>query len=181
MYMLFVLIKTGHIPTKQVWTGSAVLLKNGKAVTANHVVDMSGSPIVVATNNAGVKAGCKILANDRERDLALIDCAGFSHVNVHRGYASMFLPIGTRVSAAGFPLGGPLVISDGVASNHLFERGKYMFSVPAGPGMSGGGVFTYSGLLVGVIQSGYGKPPFTLFTSSPLQLARFLKESGYEK
>lgn len=159
--------------------GSGVLLQDaGRVVTANHVVSIKGITTLIGVSTNGKRFGCKVLAQDADRDLALLACDGLIGVSGVRNLASLTLPVGRRIIAAGCASGGPLIISDGIVAQHYSDtdKGKLLCSVMGGPGMSGGGVFTYDGELVGIIQAGYNKPPFTMITTSNLQLRRFLKE-----
>lgn len=168
------------MPKTMRYSGSGVVLNNkGDVLTANHVINEKTIISLIGEDTKGKRFGCRVLAKDDSRDLALLRCDGLIGVDGIRGLAPLSLPIGTRAVAAGFPSGGPFIISDGIIANVLPEKGKYMMSIPSGPGMSGGAVFTYDGLLIGIIQAGYVKPPFTLFTTSNLQLRKFLKEHGY--
>lgn len=155
--------------------GSGVILGNkGRVVTANHVVKIPGRTSVIGVTTEGKRVGCKILSQDDSRDLALLSCDGLSGADGVRSFSSILLPIGSRVVAAGCAGGGPLIISDGILANRELDKGKLLLSVMGGPGMSGGGVFTYDGSLVGIIQAGYNRPPFTMITANSIQLQRFL-------
>lgn len=162
------------IPKYLVSSGSGVVLGNGKVVTANHVVDIEQRISVIGATEKGKKFGCRILAQDKSRDLALLQCDGINRLAGIHSFASLSLPIGSRVVASGYAGGGSLVISDGILSTRELNKGKMLVSALSGPGMSGGAVFTYDGRLVGLIQAGYRQPPFTMISTNSLQLLRFL-------
>lgn len=124
----------------------------------------------------GMQSGCRELKVDRERDIGIMQCDGISGRRGVSRLTGLVTRIGTRVVTSGYAGGGPHVLADGIVANDLHDKGKVMISAPAGQGMSGGGVFTYDGRLLGLIQSGYMQPPFTGFITSPLQLQRFLRE-----
>lgn len=156
-------------------SGSGVILgKQGEVVTANHVIRGKGRQAVIAVTASGKKAGCRVVAQDDERDLAKLVCDGLSGVSGVTRLAPLRVPLGSRIVVSGYPGGLNLVSSDGIVANHLPEKGKLLLSALAGPGMSGGAVFSYDGALIGVIQAIYTMPPFTTLTTSNLQLRSFL-------
>lgn len=161
-------------------SGSGVILDNqGRVVTANHVIEIKDRLTIVGVTTGGKRFGCRVLSTDDSRDLALLACDGLIGTRGIRGLASVTLPIGSRACAAGFASGGPFILSDGILANRMNDKGKLLLSVPAGPGMSGGAVFTYDGYLVGIVQAGYRQPPFTLITTSNVQLRKFLRDIKY--
>lgn len=194
MHMELTLLSKKVLKRDGMMSGSGVLYHNkGLVLTAAHcLVDKSvedygffGFKIgtLVATRKAlyvrtidGVQAGCRELKVDRARDIGIIDCAGISGRSGVSRTTSLITRIGTRVVTSGYAGGGPHVLADGIVANDLPDKGKVMISAPSGPGMSGGGVFTYDGSLLGLIQAGYIQAPFTGFITSPIQLQRFLRE-----
>lgn len=188
------LFKTKLKPRVGMMSGSGVLYhNNGLVLTAAHClvkkesqdIDIFGFKLgtMVLTRKAlyvqtidGVNAGCRELKVDRERDIGIMQCDGVAGRRGVSHLTGLITVIGTRVVTSGYAGGGPHVLADGIVANDLQDKGKVMISAPSGPGMSGGGVFTYDGRLLGLIQAGYIKAPFTGFITSPLQLQRFLRE-----
>jgi putative serine protease PepD len=167
-------------------SGSGVILGDqGLVITAAHVIEgkrtetqgllfvlVEPTALFIRTTN-DVQAGCKIARVDKEHDLALLQCDGLRGTHGVTLLADDNLPVGQHVVTSGFPAGAFHILADGIVANHL-AKGKIAVSVPIGPGMSGGGVFTYNGTLVGIIQMYLGSPPFTGIITSTSQLREFL-------
>lgn len=117
-------------------------------VTAAHCVKAEGD--VVDASWKGKKFGCRVLAVDRVRDLALLKCY-VEHVgNVKCPVVSPL--VGEELVLVGFP-GGNLHVTSGTLTASLVPgtRSNYVAGTDGvEPGFSGGGVFSSRGL-VGVV------------------------------
>lgn len=154
-------------------SGSGVSIGQGRVVTANHVVQLKGQAIVAA-KTSGVKSECRILAQDINRDLALLQCDGFSNDSRLQLAGVSEVRTGSRILLSGSPTVLPIIVTHGIVSGALEQQGKLILDAESGPGGSGGPVFTLGGRLVGLLQAGHMFPPWVVFTTSNLQLRRFL-------
>ena len=157
--------------------GSGVIISKGKVVTANHVVSDEGRAII-AVKQSGEKAGCRVLRKDRKRDLALLQCDGFSKYNDISICQVNTVRVGTVVAVVGAPSILPIIMTSGIISGEFDAWGKVIVDAMIGPGMSGGPVFTLDGKLYGIAQALFAMPPLVGITTSNLQLRRFLNDSG---
>ena len=132
---------------KQISQGSAVLLAGGKVATNCHVV-RDGVRFVVGRGAREV-AGT-LFAEDRDRDVCLLDTPGITGKPVQAGRAAS-LRVGATVYAVGAPQGLDLTLSAGIVSQ-LRGGPPPMIQTTAAisPGSSGGGLFDSEARLVGL-------------------------------
>jgi serine protease Do len=157
--------------------GSGVILNNGKVVTAYHVVSDEGRAII-AVKADGTKVGCRVVKTDSTRDIALLQCDGFNRQSGVRVLHRDTIAVGLPITIAGAPARLPIILTQGIVCGEYKNEGKLILDATSGPGGSGGPVFTLQGELVGLLQAGSPMPPFVVFTTSNLQLRRFLNEAG---
>lgn len=124
---------------------SAVVIGRNIAYTAKHCLDIpdlhvDGKPMVSYSAYPN-------------KDLAVVTVPGLACPCVSTAVKGANR--GDTVYAVGFPLGNPKVTTRGEAQQHITHDGQeYLVAVlPALPGMSGGGVFSAAGRLLGVVSA----------------------------
>ncbi len=138
-------------------TGTGFMVAPGRALTNHHVIE--GCRSVSARNAGNRDLPARVLASDRQRDLALLELAPEAGPplafrrdgNVRRGEG---------VVTYGFPLAGLLssgpTLTTGEVSALAGLRNneqQYQISAPVQPGNSGGPLLDMAGNVVGVIVS----------------------------
>ena len=137
-------------------SGSAVIIQHETIITNCHVV----MPGASARIEFGTRTyDTRLLVADEELDLCKLQVPGLplppvsisSVANVYNGQI---------VYAIGAPGGGPVVVSEGVVTTlHAITAGNVIqTTAPISPGSSGGGLFSASGRLIGIVtflQRGY--------------------------
>ena len=143
------------------WSGSGFIIDpSGIAVTNNHVVTGAAFLQVHVEGEDGPR-NAKILGVSECSDLAVIDIdgAGFPYLEWDEGD----IETGTKVYAAGFPLGDPeYTLTEGIVSKEKADGETSWASVDSViehtaqilPGNSGGPLVTENGLVLGVNYSG---------------------------
>ena len=141
-------------------TGSGFLLPKGFVVTNHHVIKGADSFTVTIGKGITEKFDAKVIAEDINNDLALLEIENFdSTVNLE-------IPIRTRarvgesVVALGYPmvntLGREMKVTDGIISALSGYQGditSFQITAPVQPGNSGGPLFSENGELLGVINA----------------------------
>ncbi len=132
-----------------VGSGSAVIIQRETIITNCHVVSPGASATV---EFSGRTYDTKLLVADEELDLCKLLVPGLplppvsisSVRNVHNGQI---------VYAIGAPGGGPVVVSEGVVTTlHAITAGNVIqTTAPIAPGSSGGGLFSETGKLIGIV------------------------------
>ncbi len=143
------------------WSGSGFIIDpSGIVVTNNHVVTGAAFLQVHVEGEDGPR-NAKILGVSECSDLAVIDIdgAGFPYLEWDEGD----IETGTKVYAAGFPLGDPeYTLTEGIVSKEKADGETSWASVDFViehtaqilPGNSGGPLVTENGLVLGVNYSG---------------------------
>ena len=129
---------------------------DGTILTAHHVVDGAGGIEVSFAD--GTKSPARILTAEPERDLATLKPATLPEVVVPATLGAPG-PIGSRVHAAGNPLGLTFSLSSGVisATGRDIDTGRVtlkdllQFDAAVNPGNSGGPLLDDNGRVVGVV------------------------------
>ncbi|MCJ7781953.1 MAG: S1C family serine protease, partial [Acidimicrobiia bacterium] len=144
------------------WSGSGFIIDpNGIAVTNNHVVTGAAFLQVHIDGEDGPR-NAKILGVSECSDLAVIDIdgAGFPYLEWDEGD----IATGTKVYAAGFPLGDPeYTLTEGIVSKEKADGETSWASVDfviehtaqVLPGNSGGPLVTENGRVLGVNYSAF--------------------------
>lgn len=138
-------------------SGSGIIYDTrGDIVTNNHVIS-SGSDLSVTLSN-GKSYSATVVGTDPADDLAVIRIHA-SNLTPARFAAAGQYQVGQMVIAVGSPLGLKNSVTSGLISGiHRVEQepnGSYLSdavqtSAPINPGNSGGGLFTLSGVVVGM-------------------------------
>ncbi len=141
---------------KELGLGSGFILSpDGQIVTNYHVIKGAHSAIVKLTNGAFFPVD-GVLAEDPERDLAILKVPGKNLPSLTLAEAER-IQVGEHVVAIGSPLGLQNTVSDGIISAVRDESdGKQWVqtTAPASPGNSGGPLLEPHGQVVGVITWG---------------------------
>lgn len=133
--------------------GSGVVLReDGLIITAGHVCKDKTEMTVIDWRDTEVAA--VVLWVGRAEDLCLLDAGGddWTAVDIQATEPAF----GDALIHVGEMMGFRQMISHGVMGVHVEVRNqdRFQFTGTAGPGSSGGGVFTEDGRLVGLIVSG---------------------------
>lgn len=129
--------------------GSGVVVDRGTVITNCHVVK-GGSKVKVKYQRDQYDA--TVATADEQHDLCKLSVFGLSAPPISIGKVSN-LRVGQKVYAIGSPQGLDLTLSDGMVSSLRETReGTYIqTTAPISPGSSGGGLFTETGQLVGIV------------------------------
>ena len=138
-------------------TGTGFIVVAGRALTNYHVVD--GCAAMRYRNAGGTEGAARVLASDRERDLALLEIPADAGPPLpFRRDATMRR--GEGVVTYGFPLAGLLSSGPTLTTGEISalaglgdNQRQYQISAPVQPGNSGGPLLDMSGSVVGVIVS----------------------------
>lgn len=130
-------------------SGSGVVIDAGALITNCHVIKGSSQ---IKVKVAGKVYDASPYTTDEVFDLCRLNVTGLSAAPVSMGKVSA-LRTGQKVYAIGAPHGLELTISDGIVSSlRETPTGTYIqTTAPISPGSSGGGLFTATGQLVGVV------------------------------
>lgn len=130
-------------------SGAAVVLGDGEAVTAAHVV---GGTDRVTVRVAGREMPATVTRRDAAWDLAVLsfDTAGLHSLSL----ASELPRVSTQVFVIGAP-GGDVSVTSGIVSRVVTEGGMNVIQTDAAvnPGNSGGALVDADGALLGVVVS----------------------------
>lgn len=150
-----VLIVISNASGEETALGSGFLISaDGEIVTNHHVIKDAHSAIVKLSNGAFFPVA-GVLADDSDRDLAIIRVNGKSLPFLSLGEIDK-VQVGDHVVAIGSPLGLEGTVSDGVVSafRDLNNRKWIQTTAPASHGNSGGPLLDMSDHVVGVITLG---------------------------
>lgn len=142
-------INTTDIAGMALGVGSGVVIGDGLVITNCHVAK-TGPRIVVKHGNDQYDA--RIDRVDDEFDLCRLAVFGLRAPAVSIGRSSS-LKVGQKVFAIGSPQGLDLTLSDGLVSalRTTNDVNVIQTSAPVSQGSSGGGLFTETGELVGIV------------------------------
>lgn len=129
--------------------GSGVVIDRGTVITNCHVVK-GGAKVKVKYLRDQYDA--TVTTADEQHDLCKLSVLGLSAPAITVGKVAG-LRVGQKVFAIGSPQGLDLTLSDGMVSSLRETReGTYIqTTAPISPGSSGGGLFTETGVLVGIV------------------------------
>jgi S1-C subfamily serine protease len=138
-------------------TGTGFIVAPGRALTNYHVVD--DCRVVRLRASGGAELTARVLASDRQRDLALLEVPNEAGppLSFRREGA---LRRGENVVTYGFPLAGLLSSGPTLTTGEISalaglrdNQQQYQISAPVQPGNSGGPLLDMAGNVVGVIVS----------------------------
>jgi S1-C subfamily serine protease len=150
-----VLIVISNAAGEETALGSGFIISaDGEIVTNHHVIKDAHSAIVKLSNGAFFPVS-GVLADDSDRDLAIIKVNGKNLPFLPLGEIDK-VKVGDHVVAIGSPLGLEGTVSDGVVSAVRDVNGKKWIqtTAPASHGNSGGPLLDMSDHVVGVITAG---------------------------
>ena len=139
--------------------GSGFLINNNGFIATNyHVID-GATEIFVEIDAKDYK--CKLVATDKENDLAILKVLEKSNFMVYSTINSNKTATGSEIFVLGFPyalslLGNEIKLTDGKISSQTGFQGQlktYQISAPVQPGSSGGPLFNSDGDIVGIVSS----------------------------
>lgn len=137
--------------------------------------------IIIGPVDSGVKYAGKVLADDRDRDVAVLSVSAPDHKFKLVKVAAFAPKLTTPIIRCGFPKNTHRVIVSGTLLRSVYINGrpeaKAWAATPAAVGGdSGGGVFTNSGELVGVTVMSDGLSEMTVSSHDSVQY--ILKQAG---
>jgi len=140
---------------KEVALGSGFIVSaDGRVVTNYHVIKGAHNAVVQLSNGAFFSVDC-VLAEDAERDLAVLKVSGkgLPFLTLGDGHQTQ---VGEHVVAIGSPLGLQNTVSDGIVSAIREENGHQWIqtTAPVSHGNSGGPLMNSEGAVIGVITWG---------------------------
>lgn len=150
-----VLIVISNAAGDETALGSGFLISgDGEIVTNHHVIKDAHSAIVKLSNGAFFPVG-GVLADDADRDIAIIKVSGKNLPFLSLGEING-VHVGDHVVAIGSPLGLEGTVSDGIVSAVRDVNGKKWIqtTAPASHGNSGGPLLDTSNHVIGVITLG---------------------------
>jgi hypothetical protein len=150
-----VLIVISNSAGQETALGSGFLVSaDGEIVTNHHVIKDAHSAIVKLSNGAFFPVS-GVLADDSERDLAVIKVNGKNLPYLSLGDMDK-VRVGDHVVAIGSPLGLEGTVSDGIVSalRDVSNKKWIQTTAPASHGNSGGPLLDMSNHVVGVITAG---------------------------
>lgn len=172
-------VSVPNYPSK--YSGTAFALnREGIVVTNLHVVDGFSKIFIFTNDNVG--HACRLLASDRDHDLAIlkIDEPNFSFgTRVPYSLRPTTPAIAQRVFSLGYPK-NDIVYNEGYVSSLTGFEGDslhYQLELPSGPGVSGAPVIDETGNVVAVIsgkQSQTNGVTFAVKSKALLQLMKSL-------
>lgn len=128
-----------------------VLSANGIIVTNFHVIE-GGKKILVKSHTGGIHEVHKILAVDKDRDIALLQADAKNLQSLELADPSTVVA-GSKIVVIGNPVGLESTVSEGIVSakRSLAGYGEVLqITAPISPGSSGSPVFNEDGKVVGI-------------------------------
>lgn len=156
--------------------GSAVSITDSIAATNAHVVEGAEIVAIIPENRNADPILWKVLAVDKELDLALIGTGTQNYPPVTDYVPSNELRIGQKVFTIGSPQGLTNTLSEGIVSGVRREGNRTVVQItaPISQGSSGGGVFDLDGRLIGITTfqlDGSGELNFAVSVENLLEFA----------
>jgi len=139
--------------------GSGFLINASGYIATNYHVIESASEIFTEFDDRDYK--CKLIAIDKENDLAILKVIDKNNFLVYNSLNSNNTETGSDIFVLGFPyalslLGNEIKLTDGLISSQTGFQGQsktYQISAPIQPGNSGGPLFNSDGDIVGIVSS----------------------------
>ncbi len=145
----------GPRPGEKLWTGTGFYVtRAGHVLTNKHVI--YGCATVVVAGPNGVNVPLRVIAQDPDHDLALLQQANAAVSSVVFRAGASPLRAGEPSISLGYPIRellGSLIVTTGILSSLSGGRGdeaQFQMQTPIQPGNSGGPVFDEAGLVIGV-------------------------------
>jgi hypothetical protein len=154
--------------------GSGFFVENdGFIITNHHVID-GAKNIFVRLKNEDVFPITKVIAQDPDNDLALIqiDLQDTPKLKI----AESIPAIGENIFVIGAPLGLSHSISSGLISSSRENNNLIQITAPVSPGSSGSPVFDLNGNVVGVISFSLSEGQNMNFAPSAYALRSFIRK-----
>ena len=146
-------VKATVVIKSDVSQGSGVLIdKNGTIATSLHVLE-DAQDLQVVLSSGEVYDDVAVIAFDQRKDIALVKIRGFELPHVKMGNSSS-LNLGQSIFTIGAPQGLDKTVSRGIISAiRMTDNGYQTIQTDAAisEGSSGGGLFSDSGELIGVL------------------------------
>ncbi|MDC1370952.1 S1C family serine protease [Flavobacteriales bacterium] len=169
--------------------GSGFLINTSGYIATNyHVID-GATEIFTEINGKDYK--CKLVAVDKENDLAIIKVIDKNNFIIYSTITSNKTETGSEVFVLGFPyalslLGNEIKLTDGKVSSQSGFQGEsktYQISAPIQPGNSGGPLFNTDGNIVGIVSSKFTGGENVGYAIKSDYLLKFLAKNNltYEK
>jgi Trypsin-like peptidase domain len=177
-----VLIVVNDSNGKAVLEGSGFLVSSDGRIVTNHHVIAGASSAIVKLNNGAFFPVEGVIADDPERDLALIKVPGKGLPYLNLADSENFA-VGQRVLAIGSPLGLENSVSDGIISAlRTDEKGKSWIqtTAPASHGNSGGPLLVMDGKVIGVLTWKAGEGENLNFAAPSSSILPLLKNSAIQ-
>lgn len=137
-------------------TGSGfVAFENDVLVTNYHVIDKAYKIEAIDENDV-VYSLDKVIAFDKEKDLAILKFSNPTDLKVLKLYDSSKISKGDEVIAIGSPLGLKNTVSKGIVSSIREDKETSIIQItaPISSGSSGGALLTENGKVIGVTFAG---------------------------
>lgn len=136
-------------------TGSGFIAFNEKTIITNYHVIQDAIRIVAFDNQNNFLKGIKVIAVDKERDIAILSFKeNTSMIPLYLSYPSEYKR-GQKVAAIGYPKGLFNTFSTGIISAvaKLRDKTVIQFTAPISHGSSGGALFNSRGEVIGITSS----------------------------
>jgi S1-C subfamily serine protease len=147
---------SGSVARIQTTDASGKSLAQGSGVVIGNTIVVTNCHVVVDAVNISVKVGSDVMPGviqiaDKVYDLCSLRVTGLTATPVT--ISSSEARVGQRVYAIGAPMGLELTLSEGIVSSlRPTAKGTIIqTTAPISPGSSGGGLFSTSGQLVGIV------------------------------
>ncbi|WP_286934691.1 MULTISPECIES: S1C family serine protease [Aminobacterium] len=162
---------------EKIHQGSGFFLeKSGLLLTNYHVIHDS-QEIAVETEDGEFYIVRAIIAQDAEKDLALLGTATPSNKIVPVSFAPSVPPTGSEIVTIGTPEGFSHTLSNGILSS--VKRGKdrdiVQFTAPVSPGSSGSPLFDKNGQVIGIVTAQMTQAQNLNFALTKTAIIEFLK------
>lgn len=132
-----------------------VAFQDNILVTNYHVIE-NAFKVEAVSEDDDIYSLEKVIAFDKEKDLALLKFSDSTHLNVLELLDSSKILKGTEVIAIGSPLGLKNTVSTGVVSSIRDDNGREVIQItaPISSGSSGGALINKKGKIIGVTYAG---------------------------
>ena len=143
--------------------GGTIVGTNGKVLTVAHLIPNDNCHVVVKRAGITDVVGARIVRIDAARDLALVSIDKPTLNAVYLGEDGSKLHVGESIFTVGAPGHLQGTVTKGIVSNTSINEGispdTIIYDVTVLPGSSGGGVFTETGKMYGVLKASVGNSP----------------------
>ena len=156
--------------------GTGFLVSPSELLTNYHVIDGAASVAAHFSPNA-IFGAKRILAQDPDKDLALLWIENIRPPIRHLGLSAMALSEGSDIVVIGTPVGLEKTISTGIVSGYRQRNGATLvqISAPVSSGSSGSPVFDANGRVVGIVMGGIRNAQGVNFAVSVKDVIEFIR------